>query len=58
MDNKSSKPAKNSTSLNTDERTSTAEIRQKSKYNETDSPAPDNNQFWEHASNPLSSKGN
>lgn len=34
------------------------QIRQKSLYNEEDLPAPDNNLFWEHASNPLSSKGN
>lgn len=35
-----------------------AEIRQNSRYNEEDLPSPDNNLFWEHASNPLSSKGN
>ncbi len=34
------------------------EIRQNSRYNEEDLPSPDNNLFWEHASNPLSSKGN
>lgn len=35
-----------------------AEIRQNSRYNEKDLPSPDNNLFWEHESNPLSSKGN
>lgn len=35
-----------------------AQIRQKSLYNEKDLPSPDNNLFWEHASNPLCSKGN
>lgn len=35
-----------------------AQIRQNSRYNKEDLPSPDNNQFWEHASNPLSSKGN
>lgn len=35
-----------------------AQIRQNSRYNEEDLPAPDNNLFWEDASNPLSSKGN
>lgn len=34
-----------------------AQIRQNSRYNEEDLPAPDNNLFWEDASNPLSSKG-
>jgi len=33
-------------------------IRENSHYNEKDQPAPDNNLFWEDASNPLSSKGN
>ena len=33
-------------------------IREISHYNEKDQPAPDNNLFWEDASNPLSSKGN
>ena len=32
-------------------------IRENSHYNEKDQPAPDNNLFWEDASNPLSSKG-
>lgn len=35
-----------------------AQIRQNSRYNKEDLPSPDNNLFWEHASNPLSSKGN
>lgn len=35
-----------------------AQIRQNSRYNEEDLPSPDNNLFWEHESNPLSSKGN
>lgn len=35
-----------------------AGIRQNSRYNEKDQPSPDNNLFWEHESNPLSSKGN
>ena len=35
-----------------------AGIRQNSRYNEEDLPAPDNNLFWENESNPLSSKGN
>lgn len=35
-----------------------AEIRQNSRYNEKNLPSPDNNLFWEHESNPLSSKGN
>lgn len=34
-----------------------ARIRQNSRYNKEDLPSPDNNLFWEHASNPLSSKG-
>ncbi len=34
------------------------QIRQNSRYNEKDLPSPDNNLFWEHESNPLSSKGN
>lgn len=34
------------------------QIRQNSRYNEKDQPSPDNNLFWEHESNPLSSKGN
>ena len=34
------------------------QIRQNSRYNEEDLPSPDNNLFWEHESNPLSSKGN
>ena len=33
-------------------------LRENSHYNEKDQPAPDNNLFWEDASNPLSSKGN
>ena len=33
-------------------------IRENSHYNEKYQPAPDNNLFWEDASNPLSSKGN
>lgn len=33
-------------------------IRQTSKYNSSDTAAPDNNLFWESSSNPLSSKGN
>ena len=33
-------------------------IRENSHYNKEDQPAPDNNLFWEEASNPLSSKGN
>ena len=33
-------------------------IRENSHYNKEDQPAPDNNLFWEDASNPLSSKGN
>lgn len=33
-------------------------IRENSHYNEKDQPVPDNNLFWEDASNPLSSKGN
>ena len=36
----------------------TRRIRENSHYNEKDQPAPDNNLFWEDASNPLSSKGN
>ena len=35
-----------------------AQIRQNSRYNKEDLPSPDNTLFWEHASNPLSSKGN
>lgn len=35
-----------------------AQIRQNSRYNKQDLPAPDNNIFWEDESNPLSSKGN
>lgn len=35
-----------------------AQLRQNSRYNEADLPTPDNNLFWEHESNPLSSKGN
>lgn len=38
--------------------TNVAAIRQNSKYNSSDSAAPDNNLFWEERSNPLSSKGN
>ena len=34
------------------------EIRQKSLYNDHDRARPDNNQFFEKYSNPLSSKGN
>lgn len=34
------------------------EIRQKSLYDERDKARPDNNQFFEKYSNPLSSKGN
>ncbi len=34
------------------------QIRQNSRYNEDDLPSPDNSLFWEHESNPLSSKGN
>ncbi|MGN1206094.1 MAG: hypothetical protein ACI4SQ_03785 [Eubacterium sp.] len=33
-------------------------IRENSHYNKENQPAPDNNLFWEDASNPLSSKGN
>ncbi len=57
-DNKPENTSKSEVSLNTGDKTSAAEIRQNSDYNETDSPAPNNNRFWEHAANPLSSKGN
>lgn len=35
-----------------------SQIRQNSEYDEKNHAAPNNNLFWEHASNPLSSKGN
>ncbi len=34
------------------------ETRQKSLYNDRNKARPDNNQFFEERSNPLSSKGN
>lgn len=48
----------NKSSLNGVSEGRAAQIRQNSEYDENDLPSPDNNLFWEHASNPLSSKGN
>ncbi len=50
--------AENKNSLDGVSETRAAQIRQNSQYNEEDLPSPDNNLFWEHESNPLSSKGN
>lgn len=50
--------AENKNSLDGISEKRAAQIRQNSRYNEKDLPSPDNNLFWEHESNPLSSKGN
>ncbi|MCM1244634.1 MAG: hypothetical protein NC293_03210 [Roseburia sp.] len=50
--------AENKNSLDGVSEQRAAQIRQNSRYNEEDLPSPDNNLFWEHESNPLSSKGN
>lgn len=42
----------------TKEEERTRRIRQNSDYGKDDKPSPNNNLFWENASNPLSSKGN
>lgn len=50
--------AENKNSLDGVSEKRATQIRQNSQYNEEDLPSPDNNLFWEHESNPLSSKGN
>lgn len=52
------KSAQNTTSITSESDSHRRRIRENSHYNEKDQPAPDNNLFWEDASNPLSSKGN
>ncbi len=52
------KSAKNTTSTTSERDSRRRRIRENSHYNKEDQPAPDNNLFWEEASNPLSSKGN
>lgn len=44
--------------LENEEADTLEEIRQKSLYDDRDKARPDNNQFFEKYSNPLSSKGN
>lgn len=55
---KNSNQAQNKNTLDGVSEERTAQIRQNSRYNKQDRPAPDNNMFWEDESNPLSSKGN
>lgn len=52
------KAAKNTTSTTRERDSRRRRIRENSHYDKEDQPAPDNNLFWEEASNPLSSKGN
>lgn len=52
------KSAQNTTSITSESDSRRRRIRENSHYNKEDQPAPDNNLFWEDASNPLSSKGN
>lgn len=52
------KAAKNTTSTTNERDSRRRRIREISHYDKEDQPAPDNNLFWEEASNPLSSKGN
>lgn len=55
---KNTNQAQNKNTLDGISQERVAQIRQNSRYNKQDRPAPDNNQFWEDESNPLSSKGN
>lgn len=55
---KNTNQAQNKNTLDGISQERAAQIRQNSRYNKQDRPAPDNNQFWEDESNPLSSKGN
>ena len=51
-------PNTESESKNTTKEERTRRIRQNSDYGKDDKASPNNNLFWENASNPLSSKGN
>lgn len=55
---KNTNQAQNKNTLDGISQERAAQIRQNSRYNKQDRPAPDNNMFWEDESNPLSSKGN